>query len=349
MSSLIGGEFWHDSRIIGEQRAGLPGIFLGGGQSCLYLICEYLKEKQIDRVLLPSYLCPAILNRFDRQGLSYEFYEINADFSVDAADLGHKVGCFEAVLAIDYFGLSLTGREQELFASLKEKGLVLIEDKVHTLDSRYFGNFAFNSFRKFVPYSGGLLFAEADVSHLVERMAGNSTYFNAVRDARKKKTDYVTNSAGSEEEYLNSFTRAEELYRVGAFMGDAAEKIAIERLDLNGICAKRRRNYQYLLSGLHGMERIRPIFQELKDRVPLGMPVYLDPGLRDRLRSYLLKQKIFLPVHWDLRDETRITSEKSKKMSSQILTLVIDQRYMEKDLDRIFDAIVRFFRVLDGL
>lgn len=345
MSNFIGGEFWYDKMIIGEQKKELPGIFLGGGQSCLYLICEYLKKRKIKKLLLPDYLCPAILDSFDRQGISYDFYGINEDFSLDTEKINQQLGAHKAILIINYFGLSGSKRYRALYALLQTKGLITIEDKAHTLDNSYSGEFAFNSYRKFIPFSGGLLFTKIDLSNLSSKISANSLYFSDVRAARRKKTDYINKKIGNQEDYIDAFKRAEKLYHGRAFAGDASEKEAIERLDLEIIAKRRRENYLCLLSRLRSIDGIRPIFGEIKNNIPLGLPVYVDTRLRNKLRAYLYKQNIFIPVHWDLRNERRITSTKAKQISSQIMTLVIDQRYQKNDLDRMSQALEDFFKV----
>lgn len=338
--ALIGGEFWYDSAFIKDGASELPGYFLGGGQSSLYVACEYLKQLGINRILLPDYLCPTILDRIDKQNIGYEFYNINDDFSVDLDSLERKMNSFKAVLFINYFGLSTSRTELDYFKALKERGIIVIEDKVHTLDNNYMGDFAFNSFRKFVPYSGSILYTELDVRGIIEKLPLNVEYFKAVRNARDKKTRYVNSTTKVDCEYLAAFKAAEESYYHTASRGDGSEKEMVSKLDIEKLERIRRENYLYLLDIFKQTGGIQPVFKDIAGKVPLGFPVYVEAERRDLLRNQLKNENIFLPVHWNLRDEKRIDSVRAKEISDKILTIVVDQRYTKKDMNFLAEKIL---------
>lgn len=331
----IGGEFWYDPQLMNKTASKLPGFFLGGGQSCLYVICEYLKKVHVNNVLLPSYICPTLLDLFERQGLTYHFYEIHNDFSVDLSALANLLKADQAILFINYFGLSLKKNELKFFRLLKEEGHITIEDNVHDLNVGYTGSFSFNSFRKFSPFSGGYLRTDYNITQIIKKMKVHSNYFSTIRRARELKTAYVLKALGSENIYLDAFHSAEVLYYRTVSSGDMVEMQNIKYLNLDAIKKKRIENYQYLLPKLQRIKAIEGIFSNTEDRIPLGFPVYINTSLRDYLRLELMKQGIFLPVHWDLRGEKRIHSSYAKEISSRILTLVIDQRYTKEDMDRM--------------
>lgn len=336
----IGGEFWYEAGIIKNEPSEFAGIFLGGGQSALYVICEYLKNVEIHSVLLPEYLCPTILDRLDEQGLAYDFYEVNSDFSINLDSITAKIDSFEAIMFINYFGLSTTKEELEFFKGLKEKGIIVIQDQVQSLSNdNYLGDFVFNSYRKFCPYSGSLLYTDSDVSEIIRKLPYNQNYFELIRRARAKKTEILALKGVNESEYLTAFDAAEESYYSLVSMGDKWEKEMISSLDIEKIGRSRRENYLYLLKEIAKIKELTPVFKELKGKVPLGMPVYMDSKNRNLLRQKLIKEGIFLPVHWNLTNENRIKSQKAKEMASKIVTLVIDQRYDAKDMDLMLNAI----------
>ena len=337
----VGGEFWYEKRFLNRDSALPDGYFLAGGQSCLIAICRYLQEMHISKFLLPSYLCPALLDVFDGQGFSYQFYDLLQDFSVDLFDLEGKLSLDQAVYFIDFFGQSLAKREHDFFLKLKREGFLTVEDSAHSFEAGQTGCFSFNSLRKLVPFSGAFLRSDRDISHIIDKLEVNHAYYGAVRKARALKTAFMLHGAGSEEAYLEAFRASEKLYLYAPSAGDEEEKRAVSGLDILKIKARRIDNYQYLWAKLKPVKSITPVFSIPYDRAPLGLPVYVDRAVRNRLRSGLCVKKIFLPVHWDLVGDQRISSSLAREMSSRIITLIIDQRCEQKDLDRVFDEIIK--------
>jgi len=65
---FVGGEFYDDSNwLIQSPALNTEDLyFLNGGRACLMVIADYLLSIGISRVLIPSYLCPSILDVFDK-------------------------------------------------------------------------------------------------------------------------------------------------------------------------------------------------------------------------------------------------------------------------------------------
>ena len=82
---FVGGEFYDDPR----WQLDRPTIstkdmtFLNGGKACLIVIGDYLLDHGINKILLPSYLCPSIVTPLERCGLTCDYYQINPDFSIN--------------------------------------------------------------------------------------------------------------------------------------------------------------------------------------------------------------------------------------------------------------------------
>ena len=92
---------------------------------------------------------------------------------------------------------------------------------------------------------------------------------------------------------------------------------------------RRLRNAKYLVSELEKIG-LKPILPLQDDKVPLFVPVLL-PN-RNEIRSSMFDHDVFCPVHWPLDG---LDVKKGKEMAEHELSLVIDQRYDEKDMDTI--------------
>ena len=120
---MTGSGCWISRRLSVEKR-----YFLNGGRACLAVIGDYLIDHGIDKILLPAYLCPSILDALERCGLAYGFYQVNEDLSIDLDDLTQKATAYKAVYFINYFGFLHSPEVRNYLKDLRENGVLVIED-----------------------------------------------------------------------------------------------------------------------------------------------------------------------------------------------------------------------------
>ena len=74
-----------------------------------------------------------------------------------------------------------------------------------------------------------------------------------------------------------------------------------------------------------------------EDAVPLFIPIYVNN--RDEVRRAMFDAGIFCPVHWPNQQ-----TEHAKAIAQHELSLIIDQRYDEADMNRIVEIIEKYAR-----
>lgn len=338
---FVGGEFYYD----GWGRITQPVIdtrgmtFLNGGKACLIVISDYLLSRGIDRILLPSYLCPTIVDTLEGCGLACDYYQVNRDFSIDLADLQRQAEGHRALYFINYFGFQHTDLELNLISFLKGKGMLVVEDNAHAIFSvKTLGDFVFCSLRKLAPYDGGYLITRHDIAPFIEKRSGTpNRRLPLIREYRTRLAEYLYQGIGTHEDLVRLYEQAEQVYAEDMTVaGDAQEQEAIEHLDWNAMRARRHVNYAYLLGLIKKTPRIEPVFPLLPpDLAPLGLPVYVSVADRDHLFDALGEAGIGLTVHWDalLHDPRLNRNETAVEMAGSILTLVTDQRWNHKHMD----------------
>ena len=339
---FVGGEFYADERWrLDEPVIDTSGsIFLNGGKACLTVIGEYLIAQGIREVLLPSYLCPSILNALAPLGLSFAFYQVQPDLSIDLEDLARQAHGQRAVYFINYFGFNQPPEAQAALRGLQEKGVLVVEDNAQAAFHPHpLGDFAFSSLRKFCAHDGGYLTTQLDVSAIIAKYADvPNRRLPVIRAYRQKLADYIYQDLDIYDELQALYTRAEELYDSDrVVLGDPFEQAEIERLDWAGIRRARRDNYAYLLEAIAGIEVVRPIFPEPQadNNMPLGLPVYVEGIARDRLQDKLGEAGIGLTAHWaELAGDPRLNGNAAAvEMANRMLTLVCDQRTSRNQMD----------------
>jgi len=338
---IIGGEFCTDDRWLMDQPAVDTSqmIFLNGGQACLRVIGAWLRDHGIERILLPSYLCPSIVNVLEQSGIACAYYQINPDFSINLTDLAEKAGRHRAVYFINYFGFQISNPAREVFTGLQEKGLVVIEDNAQAgFVDRVTGDFGLNSMRKLTAHDGGYLISRhAVMPYIPDHLPEFNSRLPLIRQYRQQLAEYLFRGIGSHDALSRLYAQAEAYYESDRVIpGDAHEREQIERQDWQRIKQIRRDNYNYLLGLIAGIPEMSPIFPVLQENnLPLGLPVYITGVSRDELFNELGNAGIGLTIHWEelLTDPRLNKNPVAVDMASRILTLVIDQRTSHKQLD----------------
>ncbi len=172
---FVGGEFYYD----GWGRITQPVIdtrgmtFLNGGKACLIVISDYLLSRGIDRILLPSYLCPTIVDTLEGCGLACDYYQVNRDFSSDLADLQRQAEGHPRIIFHHYFGFQHTDLEFDSFLFSKGNGDACVEEDNALCDFQCetLGDFVFCSLRKLAPYDGGYLITVM-ILRFIEKRSG---------------------------------------------------------------------------------------------------------------------------------------------------------------------------------
>lgn len=344
----IGGEFWFYDGILNNEINNFNNIdsmLLNGGQSSLEFILQDIHLKEHEFILMPSYLCPTILYKFTKKDINVVFYEINEDLSINLNNVKELIERFnvKALFFIDYFGFYHKEETLTYFKTLKENGIILIEDAVQMLWfnklNKFIGDYVFNSYRKFFPCDGSMVLCPNPIKYSILK----DEYYILMAEARTKKTEYIKSNIGAEEDFLNKFSEAEEWYykRETINAMDIESRNYLDHVDYPMVSKQRLNNYVYLYDKLKNIKEAKILFNKdrLKDNVPLTMPLLINN--RDFVRKELRKYNIYCPIHWDITQESFAQKFiKSQEVSKSILSIPIDWRYDEKDMDCFLEKFI---------
>jgi len=338
---FVGGEFYADDTycINTPMIDTSQMLFLNGGKACLTLICDWLKAHHIHDILLPSYLCPTILDTLEACGIAYSLYRVHKDLTIDMDDVSTKLRDQQALYFINYFGFAQPPAVRLFLRNVQEHGVLLIEDNAQAgFRQDVIGDFTFNSMRKVCAQDGGYLQTRFDMQPYLEQYRGlPNPRLPLIRAYRSKLRSYLLDGEGDFETLHKLFLQAENTYiHELVLTGDPQERERIEHLDWNAICEKRRSNYRYLLEHIQDIPEMDIIFPKLqKDNSPMGLPVYFEGISRDAVYEALGRASIGLVIHWDaLRHDPRTRQDPLlREMANKILTLVVDQYTSRAQLD----------------
>lgn len=323
--------------------------FLLGRTALDAVISDAVKEYGIKNILLPSYCCHTMIHPFLNRGLHIKFYNVFPQAGAMTYDIAFDEA-FDCILVMQYFGFHQPGYF-EMLRRLKSMGKVIIEDATHSILQREpyspDADYVFASYRKWLALKGGaiaikrrgLLYAGSGMDS--PGAGTREKYLTLKQEAVRQKKDYLQKNSHGEKEYLKTFGEAEELIEA-CYSGMEADEESSRRIrytDFDRIAKIRRSNAEILAGRLRDVPQIRMVFPRITESdAPLFFPVCLEADARDLLRRYLINKKIYLPVHWPLSSLHDI-SKSGKKLYSEELSVICDQRYDNGDMEYIASVI----------
>ncbi len=330
---MIGGEFpiaVTDILNADVRKASLPDLYdYSSGRAALYQILKFLKGgKALKRVLLPDYLCSSVLVPVKALGLDFEFYPINDELKFEATTFSKKYQKGDAVLIINYFGLQDLTDPIATVRTLDEKAIIIEDDVQAYYEFRKplgLVDFKFTSLRKtFAVPDGGLV----KTHYELPRVEAPNTFGQYKAAAALLKSMREGNF--NDQIYLEMFEKGEDLIdgELECGMSRIAEKL-YGTLDEEHVKIRRLNNARYLVEELSKIG-ITPILPLTENHVPLFIPIYLRD--RDEVRRRMFQHEVFCPVHWPLEG---MDVKKGREMAEHELSLIVDQRYGQKEMDEI--------------
>lgn len=361
----IGSEFWLPSDIFfDENNSTLPSYYPQGelryvtsGREAITYAIRSVNRGGTNRALLPSYSCDTVIAPFVREGLEIEFYHVNNNLTLDLVDIEKRLRTpADYFLVIHYFGFPHPTHELQEIKTLLGEGC-LLEDTTHSVFSRAsgrpsggLGDISISSLRKWfaVPDAAPVIFNNPEIhpENLSSPDNEHQRMFQVRYDAYKIRHQFIeTGKIRLREEATRLFGKGEEL--IDRIHGNPSKISSIsenllQNLDVDALIGRRRSNFQETLNYVNDLSTIQPFFSKLPSSVtPLGFPVISE--FRNQLRRYLIENKIYPPVHWELSNEIIVNGFRDAvELSNHILTLPIDQRWATSHMEYIGHMLEQF-------
>lgn len=349
----IGSEFWKPKkRHIRDNET----FYLSGRTALDVIVRDAMKFYGITSALLPSYCCHTMIEPFLINGIKVRFYDVYID---DDGFLTADIplpGKNEMLYIMKYFGdtdLRYKGEGCDLCG-----WAATVEDLTHSYfslndergenESCTTADYWFTSYRKWFGVAG-IAVAGKRNGKLPEPQRGQNKKYVVLRNrAFSLKQQFMSGEGVDKQKFLDVFGQAE------ALLSEDYQNYGVDYEDIyslfqfmdeiDGVRSRRRSNAKILIDGLKSIEEVRMFidFEDVK-KCPLFVPVAIRNGRRDSLRKYLISKNIYCPVHWPLSDQHKGLVKRAKKIYSEELSLVCDQRYNADDMESAISEIQKFF------
>ncbi|MBE0434974.1 MAG: hypothetical protein IBX56_04125 [Methylomicrobium sp.] len=293
-------------------------------QSARAAFRSLLQAGRPDRVLLPKYICDAVLSSVLDERIDYVWYDLDESLEVpDSVEL--KAG--EWLFYVNYFGVC-QAQVERLLTRYPAKQLVFDFSQAFFDPPKRQALATIYSPRKFfgVP-DGGMLVTGAEVPqpeardpHSLSRMT--HLLKRLYQEPEQAYADYLRAEA--------SLTDSTPLS-----MSGLTQRL-LAAIDYQSIQRQRAANFAYLHARLEAVNAFT--LDTTSVIAPLCYPLRITrPGLRERL----LDARVFIPTYW--RDAgTRLDRDWQDKFIDGLLPIPLDQRYRQHDMEHLILLITEY-------
>jgi hypothetical protein len=294
-------------------------LILSTGRASFNLILSRLKPKKI---FLPFYTCDALTEPVLWNKIPYEFFAIGKDLEPREEI---SPGKNEYIVLVNYFGIKSQSIKK---LSDRYKNRAIIDNTQAFFQKKYSDGFSFNSARKFfgVP-DGSYLYSPIDLK--VRLKENKNISISHMVHRREGKLDIA----------YKEFTEYERSLTPQILGCSAYSKNILSKINYIRVIQRRRSNFQFIQSHLEERNSLKISLGP--DDVPYCYPFLPENSCN---KNIFYRQQIFIPTIWkDVMERRTEGFEFEKDFSGRLLPLQVDQRYDEKDLIRVVNAVKSVF------
>ncbi len=300
------------------------GVLLNTARNALEYILRSIKNTKL--IYLPYFTCEVVLEPINRLQLPYRYYHINQQLEIaDEIALDKE----EYIIVNNYFGI----KDGYLHSLYEKYGNHLIVDCAQSFFTPSFlGVKAFYSARKFVGVADG------GIAYLGNEIGINISSCDVEPTESHSDHLYIRKEQGPEAGFKNYQANETKLDNQPIRLMSNVTRQILESVDYDKIKKTRRDNFKFLHNALKQMNLLSSICNIDECSVPLVYPFYCNNA--GNIREILRKNRIFTAQYWPnvLRDCPVNSIE--YKLANNIVSIPIDQRYGEEDMDMIINLIL---------
>ncbi|MDD4244390.1 MAG: hypothetical protein PHG08_08805 [Bacilli bacterium] len=319
MDSSIGGYFELELSVREEYHNN--ALRLNTGRNAFEYV---LRAKKYKKVYLPFYTCDAMLEPINKLGIDYEFYHIDQSFRpvFDFSSIRQE----DVFVYNNYFGIC-DEQTREIAAQCKN---LIIDNSQAFYSKPIKGVDTFYSPRKFFGLpDGAYLYTDAFLDNEFEQ---DISYERCMHLLGRVDT-------GAERNY-KSFVKNDNALKEQPIkiMSELTTKL-LKGIDYKNIFIRRKENFNYLHNALKNSNQLKFInIDEIE--TPMVYPYLISNG--NSIKMELIKNKIFIASYWPNVVEWCEKEVFEYKLSADMISIPIDQRYDTENMKYIIEKISEF-------
>ena len=296
-------------------------VLLNSGRHALEYILRGLGD--ISKLYIPYFTCDVIIQPLKRLNISYIYYRINEDLEIES-DIQLSDG--EYILYTNYYGI-----KDAYVKHIAEKyGNKIIIDNAQALFCSEYAVHQFYSPRKFMGMpDGGMVVSNVD--GFEDSLPIDKSYD---RCSHLLKRHELIPSEG----YLDFKENSHKIVDSPLSRMSNISRMILHSVDMEFIKQRRLANFNQLHYALKHHNKLSPLLghNNLVYSVPLVYPFWTE---NDELKQHLIQNNVFVATYWPNVFEWTKETDLEYQMAKHVVCIPIDQRYGEKDINRIINLI----------
>jgi hypothetical protein len=309
--------------------------YVQSGRQALAVIIKLLSARNFSSVAVPNFLCDSMLEPFVRAGWEINTYQLDRELKPVPQSITEVVKNnlpSIAVLGVNYFGRLPEQNYVNLVSELASIGIPVIEDETHRIftPGQVGAEFAFGSLRKLLPIADGAYIRHSQQQPITQNLIPGDTsiLWSEMQEMQIATAEVELQLSRRRVQLANkSF---EEIYEPKAISQDSF--FYVKNLDYEAMQQKRIANGNYLGEKLNKMNV--PMLNLFNDS---QVPSHLIIEVKNpkEIQKRMAEQRVYCPIHYP---RSQILQH-NMPWRENILSLPIDHRYDESDMDYIIMAL----------
>ncbi len=289
---------------------------------------EYILQAlgNVRKVYLPRYACHTLTTTLEQLSIPFEFYAIDERLEI-AAEGAPQPGEGEYVLFTHYFGL-----QTDYLDRLRQvyRGRLIVDQSLALFAPPVKETPTFYSPRKFAGLpDGGIAFVEGSGAPSLERDQSHTTA-SFLLQCLDTGTALASRACEDNERRIDHTPlRA---------MSKLTERLMLA-VDFEKTRARREENFSYLHEHLGYLNKLPG--DMLRPCAAFCYPLWTN---LPEWRNDLIDRKIYIPVLWSHLLAPSLAGTLEQKLARQLIPLPVDQRYGQKEMERIVRAARAFMK-----
>lgn len=318
----IGGYFEWEFLSQNEYQFFDNAVALNSAQHALEYILRGLSG--ITRLYIPYFTCEDVFLPPKQLHIPYVLYRVDKNFEIDE-DI--QLGAHEYLIYTNYFGI----KDSYVRRLVEQYGSHLIIDNAQAFFAKpYYSCHQVYSPRKFfgVPDGGFAITTVPDYSDMLPDDKSYSRCSFLLKRIEEEPMVGYDDFRRSAIDIINS-----PLSR----MSKITRKI-LSSVDMDGVKAKRRDNFQYLYDNLK-KKNLLSVPDVTDTECPMVYPFYSGD---DSLKQYLISKNVFVATYWPNVIKDNFDYDVEYQHAKRNVYLPIDQRYSIEDMRYILNLIEEY-------
>ncbi len=301
-------------------------------------------------VLIPAYTCQTVITPFEEAGWACIFFNVFKSLRIDVNHLNNLVERHHPSLLVvhPYFGMDLDENETKALLSIKNFGVKVVVDLTQCIFSNQklpFADYIVGSYRKWFAIPDGGFMITQNNCNINQPIEENEPFVERQTDAMYLRGQYFRNEDQRTKQISIRLSKSADHVaekNISPHRMSVLSCQLLEKEDKLNNQQRRINNFNYLHDSIKKNNKYAFVCTNIDQitTAPLYFTIYVE-NRRD-LQLQLAKESIYAPVIWPVEDEKVLISENVRYIYDHLLAIPIDQRYDERDMERVVDVINNF-------